>query len=110
LRGYQVTSAAGVVKFDTIYPGWYSGRAVHIHFKIRTEPGSRQGLEFTSQLYFDEATTDAVHARPPYNGHGRRDTLNAADGIFRNGGRQLVLPLVAAGDGYSGTFDVAVQV
>src|SRR4030095_2511853 len=36
LRGYQVSDANGRVRFVTIYPGWYSGRAVHIHFKVRS--------------------------------------------------------------------------
>ena len=36
LRGYQVTEADGAARFVTIYPGWYPGRTVHIHFKIRT--------------------------------------------------------------------------
>jgi protocatechuate 3,4-dioxygenase beta subunit len=54
LRGYQVSGSDGVLRFLTIYPGWYRGRAVHIHFKVRTSTGG----EFTSQLYFDEAVTD----------------------------------------------------
>jgi len=49
LRGYQITDEAGIATFLTIVPGWYSGRAVHIHFKIRTE----DGYEFTSQFFFD---------------------------------------------------------
>ena len=41
LRGYQVTDANGRVRFTTIYPGAYPGRAVHIHFKVRTQaPGA----------------------------------------------------------------------
>ena len=40
LRGYQVSDANGQVQFLTIYPGWYAGRAVHIHFKVRTEPAA----------------------------------------------------------------------
>src|SRR5215470_346142 len=35
LRGYQATDANGVARFTTIYPGWYSGRTVHIHVKVR---------------------------------------------------------------------------
>jgi protocatechuate 3,4-dioxygenase beta subunit len=110
LRGYQVSDASGTVTFQTIYPGWYAGRAVHIHFKVRTNPAGSRGLEFTSQLYFDEAITDAVHAKAPYNTKGRRQTLNAADGVYRDGGRQLTLPLVAQGGGYDATFDIGVRI
>jgi protocatechuate 3,4-dioxygenase beta subunit len=59
LRGYQSTDARGLARFTTIYPGWYEGRAVHVHFKIRTA----QGQQFTSQIYFDEAASDRVFAR-----------------------------------------------
>ena len=48
LRGYQVTDTHGQVRFTTIYPGAYRGRAVHIHFKVRTKTGGR-AAEFTSQ-------------------------------------------------------------
>jgi len=109
LRGYQATDAAGAAQFTTIYPGWYSGRAVHIHFKIRSGPGSSSGFQFTSQVFFDEATTDLVHAQSPYNTKGRRNTTNAADGIYQGGGSQLLLPLVAEGSGYGSTFDIALQ-
>src|SRR6185295_1063708 len=67
LRGYQMTDANGVTRFTTIYPGWYPGRAVHIHFKIRIVAGPALGGEMTSQLYFDEAITDRIHARAPYS-------------------------------------------
>ena len=78
LRGYQVTDANGLARFTTIYPGWYQGRTVHIHFKIRSDAGAATGLEFTSQLFFDDAVTDQVHAtgtiRPegPANAQERR--------------------------------------
>jgi protocatechuate 3,4-dioxygenase beta subunit len=55
-----VTDENGTARFTTIYPGWYQGRAVHIHFKIRDSPESEQGYEFTSQLYFDDALTDGT--------------------------------------------------
>jgi protocatechuate 3,4-dioxygenase beta subunit len=109
LRGYQVTDDAGVARFTTIYPGGYSGRAVHIHFKIRTEPASGPGDEFTSQLYFDDALTDRVHATPPYASQGQRRVRNESDGPFRRGGRQLLLPLAERGPGYAGTFDIALD-
>jgi protocatechuate 3,4-dioxygenase beta subunit len=110
LRGHQVTDASGVARFTTIYPGWYPGRTVHIHFKIRTDPESQTGYEFTSQLYFDEAITDEVHARPPYAAKGARTLKNEGDGIFRRGGDQLMLPLAQDQDGYVGTFEIGLEV
>lgn len=109
LRGYQRTGADGAAHFLTIYPGWYPGRAVHIHFKIRVDPESDRGHEFTSQLYFDEKLTDTVHAVAPYAKAGRR-TMNTADGIFRTGGTQLLLDTQPDGDGFRATFDVGLQI
>ena len=109
LRGYQATDAAGRAEFLTIYPGWYRGRAVHIHFKIRTDPDAVQGGEFTSQLYFDDALTDQVHAQPPYAARGQRDRRNADDGIFGQGGEQLTLQLTPDGAGYVAAFDIGVD-
>jgi len=110
LRGSQVTDARGAAHFTTIYPGWYQGRAVHVHFKIRTPPSSGPGHEFTSQLYFDDALTDRVHALAPYAKRGRRTVRNDGDGIFRDGGRQLVLAVSENGPGYAGTFDLGLQI
>ena len=109
LRGYQVTDAAGVARFRTIYPGWYEGRTVHIHFKIRTQPRAARGREFTSQVYFDDALSDAVYAKAPYAAKGRRTARNGDDGIFRSGGSQLLLAPKASGDGYTARFGVALE-
>ncbi len=109
LRGHQITDARGLAQFTTVYPGWYPGRAVHIHFKIRTNPGGPRGSDFSSQLYFDEALTDRVHAQAPYTSKGRRNMLNEKDGIYRNGGRQLMLKLAERTGGYAGSFDVALK-
>jgi protocatechuate 3,4-dioxygenase beta subunit len=109
LRGYQVTDAKGLVEFTTIYPGWYPGRAVHLHFKVRTNPNGPRGTDFTSQLYFDEAVTDRVHARAPYASKGRRTTTNEGDGIFKNGGQQLMLKLTENANSLAGTFEMAVK-
>lgn len=109
LRGFQLTDADGVARFDTIYPGWYSGRTVHIHFKVRTDPGAARGLTFTSQLYFDDELTSRVHARMPYAAKGRRRDHNADDRIFARGGDQLLLAPLAAGNGYEARFAVGLQ-
>jgi protocatechuate 3,4-dioxygenase beta subunit len=108
LRGYQTTDAKGAATFTTIYPGWYSGRAVHIHFKIRTEPDAARGLDFTSQLFFDDQLSDTVYGRDPYAAKGPHDTLNAADGIYQQSSGQTLLTVTPHGDGYAATFEIGV--
>jgi len=108
LRGYQVTDANGVARFTTIYPGWYQGRTVHIHFKIRSDPSASPGYEFTSQLFFDDSLSDQVYTQAAYAGKGERQTRNANDGIFANGGQQLTLPVTGTADGYSTIFDIGI--
>lgn len=111
LRGYQNTDASGAARFTTVYPGWYRGRTVHIHFKIRTDGGAARGREFTSQLYFDDAMTDQVLARPPYASKGTSGRIrNERDGIYqRQGGPQLMLALAERGTGYHGVFDIGLD-
>jgi protocatechuate 3,4-dioxygenase beta subunit len=106
LRGYQLTDIAGKVKFTTVYPGWYPGRAVHIHYSVRTDPKSDWNKEFTSQLYFDEAITDKVHALEPYKKKGNGRMLNANDHIYRDGGVQTILKLTPKGEGYAAEYNV----
>lgn len=109
LRGYQTADAGGIARFVTIYPGWYPGRTVHIHFKIRTEPEAQRGFEFTSQIYFDDFLTDRVHAQAPYASKGRRTIRNDRDGIFRRGGSQLMVQVTEDAQGYMGTFDIGLM-
>jgi protocatechuate 3,4-dioxygenase beta subunit len=113
LRGYQVTDAKGTARFLTIYPGWYPGRTVHVHFKIRTKGKYRWAHEFTSQFYFDDTQTDRVHAQATYAPYASAKsrpprTRNEQDGIFRRGGDQLVLTLVETNQGYVAMFDVGL--
>jgi protocatechuate 3,4-dioxygenase beta subunit len=114
LRGYQVTDANGAAKFTTVYPGWYPGRTVHIHFKLRLFAGSTKSYEFTSQMFFDEALTDSVYAHTPYNTRGSRNTRNANDGIFNSLSATekpaLTLQASKAGSGYEGVINFGVQV
>ena len=108
LRGIQTTDAKGRVKFTTIYPGWYRGRAVHIHFKIRTQ-GTGGAYEYTSQLFFPETLNDEIHALQPYAANGRRDTLNQRDGIYREAGDQLLLQPSKSASGYDAGIDIALD-
>lgn len=109
LRGYQVTDAEGRVRFTTIYPGWYPGRAVHVHVKVRVK-GDTRSHEFVSQLYFDDAFTDRVHARPPYSARPERRVRNTEDGLYRRGGKELTLA-VAEGPGgvLTASFDLGMK-
>jgi hypothetical protein len=78
---------------------------VHIHFKIR-----HGGNQFTSQLYFDDALTDVVHSQPRYSARGPRTPRNQGDGIFRRGGRELLLrPASNGAGGDTATFDIALR-
>lgn len=110
LRDYQLTNANGAVQFQTIYPGWYSGRAVHIHFTIRTTAADGQDYQFTSQFFFDDNITDQIHELEPYASKGQRDTRNSNDNIFMGGGDQLLLNL--QGDttsGYTGSMTIGLD-
>jgi protocatechuate 3,4-dioxygenase beta subunit len=103
LRGYQVTDDAGTARFTTIYPGWYPGRAVHIHFKVRSGRS-----EFTSQIYFDDALSERVFAEAPYTRRGRR-LRNEDDGIYADGGPRLTLRVEPTDSGYAARFHVALK-
>lgn len=81
-RGIQMTNAMGRADFNTIFPGWYTGRTIHIHFTVRV--GGRETK--TSQLYFEDSLSDEILAQGEYAPRGRRDTTNANDGLFRSGG------------------------
>jgi protocatechuate 3,4-dioxygenase beta subunit len=110
LRGYQLTNEEGVASFVTIFPGWYEGRTVHVHFKVRTDPAAASGFEFTSQLYFDDALIDVVHAQQPYAAKGQRTLRNAGDGIYQDGGDELLLTANDDGaGGYTAIFSITLD-
>lgn len=109
LRGYVHTDADGKATITTIYPGWYSGRAVHIHFKIRTDPGEASGFEFTSQLFFDDAFSEQVYSTGVYASKGPQDVQNADDGIYQQSQGLTLLDVVPDGDVLAATFEIAVQ-
>jgi protocatechuate 3,4-dioxygenase beta subunit len=110
LRGYQLTDADGAVTFTTIYPGWYSGRAVHIHFKVRIYNGSTETLEFTSQLFFTDAMNATVLANAPYSSRGNPDTTDSTDNIYGTDGASLLLQPTSDGSGgYVADFSVGIS-
>lgn len=79
MRGSQVTDASGVVYFNTCFPGWYRGRAIHIHFQVTINGTSRE----VSQLFFPEALTAAIFSSHPiYAGYGQPDTSLTSDNII----------------------------
>jgi len=78
-RGVQTTDDDGKVYFDTRFPGWYSGRAVHIHFQVKDGTTSYR----VSQLFFPEDVTSDVFANhPEYSGYGQPNTTFANDNII----------------------------
>jgi protocatechuate 3,4-dioxygenase beta subunit len=105
MRGIQRTNAKGVALFTTVYPGWYMGRAVHIHVKVHVG-GS---VVHTGQLFFSDALTDAVYKHSPYSKRPSRDTRNATDSIYRNGGRKGLLAMRRHGHGYVGSIAMGVH-
>ena len=122
LRGYQVTDEYGAVKFTTIYPGWYQGRTVHIHMKIRTyDADNNVTYEYTSQMFFDDALSDQLFASTaPYTQHTGRNTTNATDSIFNgastdgstttSSGEQMLLALTEDGDGgYTTSISIGID-
>ncbi|MBE2269946.1 MAG: intradiol ring-cleavage dioxygenase [Anaerolinea sp.] len=119
LRGYQITDERGIAEFITIVPGWYPGRAVHIHFKIRVDAGEAQAYEFTSQFFFDPDVIETIYAEPPYAAKGLPNTPNTRDNIYQQSGGALTLELirmtadeleaVEAEAGYTATFDIGLD-
>lgn len=108
LRGTQFADAGGVARFLTIYPGWYPGRATHIHFKVFLADDTL----VTAQAYFPDALSDQVYAgAEPYSRRGsERGTRNANDGVLaRSGaGAESVFSLAEITTGYEGSLVVGV--
>jgi protocatechuate 3,4-dioxygenase beta subunit len=105
MRGVQRTDAKGYAVFDTVYPGWYQGRTVHIHVKVHVGGN----VVHTGQLYFSDAVTDAVYLKSPYSTRSARTTRNASDSIYRNGGSKSQLLVTKRGTGYLGAITMGVN-
>jgi protocatechuate 3,4-dioxygenase beta subunit len=108
LRGRQITDANGLVTFTSIFPGWYSGRATHIHVHIYNASGT--SLKVT-QIAFPEGTGTAVAAVNGYAKGMSGYTTNATDNVFSDGVTQelaTVTGSTSAGFELAITLNVAV--
>ena len=106
LRGIQTTDANGRVVFNTIYPGWYAGRATHIHVEVTV--GGRSVK--VTQIAFPENVTAAVYATGVYAAKGQSPTGNASDNVFADGVQNELATLVGSPtSGYTATSTVGVS-
>lgn len=111
LRGIQTADGDGIIEFQTIYPGWYEGRAIHIH-AIASVDGE---AVVTTQLYLDEAYTEMVSATGEYARFGPPDTNWADDPLIGNpstdgSGILLSAAPTSLGDGTLGLINLGIDV
>ncbi|MFG2724030.1 intradiol ring-cleavage dioxygenase [Streptomyces canus] len=121
LRGYQIANANGVVKFETIFPGWYTPRTCHIHVKVHTggekKDGTYEGgtVNYTGQLFFDDTIAEEIFALEPYSQHSGSYTTLDDDMVYDGGGASsglLTLKAVHKADpskGYKGSLSLAID-
>lgn len=106
LRGIQTTNASGDVTFTTIYPGWYQGRATHIHVEVASAGRSLK----VSQIAFPEEISQLVHTQGAYASRGVNTTSNARDGIFADGvSTQFATVSGSPATGMAATWRIGVQ-
>lgn len=105
LRGIQTTNGDGQVTFTTVYPGWYQGRATHIHVEV-----VRNGVSSkVTQIAFPESVNAAVYATGVYASRGSNPTANARDGIFADSlDSEMASVSGDATNGFAATFRVGI--
>jgi protocatechuate 3,4-dioxygenase beta subunit len=107
LRGLQTSDANGQVTFNTIYPGWYSGRATHIHVNVYR--GS--SMVKTTQVAFPESVSSTVYRTGVYAAKGQNTTSNAGDMVFADGVQNEIATLTGdATSGYTASLTIGVSV
>jgi len=108
LRGIQTTDAGGRVTFTTVFPGWYRGRATHIHVEVKVN----NSVVKVTQIAFEETVIAAVYATGVYAAKGRNPTSNASDMVFADS-LSSETATITGGDatsGYSAAFTVGVSI
>ena len=107
LRGLQTTDASGRVTFTTIYPGWYAGRATHIHVEVTVNGRSVK----VTQIAFPESVNAEVYGSGVYASRGRNPTSNASDMVFADSlASELATITGSPASGYTAAFTVGVTV
>jgi protocatechuate 3,4-dioxygenase beta subunit len=107
LRGIQTTNSNGEVTFTTIYPGWYQGRATHVHLEVKTSGVTRK----TTQIAFPESINNTVYHSGVYASRGSNPTSNLSDGIFADSlSSELVTPSGDPNSGYNASCQIAISV
>lgn len=107
LRGLQTTSSAGTASFSTIYPGWYNGRATHIHVNVYV---NRQRVKVT-QIAFPENVSAQVYGQGVYASKGQNTTTNARDNVFSDGANDELATIAGTiGTGLSASLTIGVSV
>ncbi len=122
LRGYQVTgvdagalaaAVDGQVNFKTIWPGWYSGRAIHIHVRVRTYDGSSVATNYTTQIFFSDADNDTVlSGAAPYDARSPKTdpTTDETDNVLTSSAHATnIVPVTGTiAEGFAGTFTIGL--
>lgn len=104
-RGYQISDVNGEVNFVTIYPGWYNGRATHIHMQIFLN----SVLQATSQMAFPDSLNTTINGSSGYSAHGQNSLANANDNVFSDtANTQYEIVNIAASG--SGGYDASLTI
>lgn len=107
LRGLQTTDAKGNVVFTTVYPGWYAGRATHVHVKVYVNGAAVK----TTQVAFPESITAEVYASGVYASKGQSPTKNSSDNVFSDGtATEMASVTGSAAAGYDASLSIGISV
>lgn len=106
LRGLQTSDASGRVTFVTVYPGWYMGRATHIHVKVYAGGVAAK----TTQIAFPEEISAEVYRTGVYAGKGQNTTRNTTDNVFSDGtATEMASVAGSPSAGYTGTLTIGIN-
>jgi protocatechuate 3,4-dioxygenase beta subunit len=120
LRGIQITDSRGQATFTTLYPGWYAGRAIHVHVKVHIggvvsgatySDGSAGKICHTGQMFFDQADNDLVKLAAPYTSNRNTYVTEAEDPVYmQENGSESVLTLAGSpASGYTATIRLMIN-